>query len=311
MNKICRKIQKKLMFITLTLLVILTMGCESESPEADNEYGVYCLNKEETKIFEVPYYTDNETVEALCEELLDQLSTTPAKLEYEAPIKDYSVLNYQIDNETLIINFDKAYKNQSTIREILSRAAIVRTMTSVSGIEHVSFLIENDALIDDAGNAIGIMAADNFIDNAGDEINTYEKTTLLLYFANSDGDMLLPIKRSVVYNSNIPVEKLVVEQIISGPGQGIEAMPVVDSTTKILSVHTQDGICYVNLDSAFKNVSSEATAQATVYAIVNSLTELPSINKVQLSIEGESAVLFREQIDMSAPLERNLEIIGK
>ena len=56
-----------------------------------------------------------------------------------------------------------------------------------------------------------------FIDNAGDEINSYERVKLKLYFADETGTELREINRTVVYNSNISMEKLVVEQLIDGP----------------------------------------------------------------------------------------------
>ena len=54
------------------------------------------------------------------------------------------------------------------------------------------------------------MTADLFIDNAGNEINAYEKTRLLLYFTNEDGERLIGVQtKPVVYSSNISMEKLV------------------------------------------------------------------------------------------------------
>lgn len=42
-----------------------------------------------------------------------------------------------------------------------------------------------------------------------------------------------------------------------------------------------------------------------VYSIVNSLTELPDVQRVQIMVDGDSNIVFRD-ISLSSPLERNL-----
>ena len=46
-----------------------------------------------------------------------------------------------------------------------------------------------------------------------------------------------------------------------------------------------------------------------MYSIVNSLTELPGINRVQLSIEGNSDLNYMEKLSLLQPFEKNIEII--
>ena len=56
-------------------------------------------------------------------------------------------------------------------------------------------------------------------------MNSYEKVTIRLYFANETGDGLIPINRELLHNidvSNISMEKLVVEQLIAGPANDAE-----------------------------------------------------------------------------------------
>ena len=53
---------------------------------------------------------------------------------------------------------------------------------------------------------------------------------------------------------------------------------------------------------------SNATPEVTLYSLVNSLVELPNVNKVQISINGETNVVFRETYNLSTVFERNLDI---
>ena len=195
------------------------------------------------------------------------------------------------------------------MKEILTRAAIVRTVTQIPEISYVSFTVQGDPLADSNGMAIGTMSADTFIENAGDEINAYEKVNLRLYYANEDGTGLIEEnRRNVVYNSNISLEKLVVEQLVKGPmAQG--AYPTINSSTKVISVSVKDGICYVNFGSDFLNQPYNVSAEVTIYSITNSLVELSNVNKVQISIDGETGITYREKFKLSELFERNLDLL--
>lgn len=115
-------------------------------------------------------------------------------------------------------------------------------------------------------------------------------------------DLLVPETREVIHNVNTSLERLVVEQLIAGSQTG--ASPVLPKDTRILNVSLTDNICYVNLDSTFLNGEVEAADYIPVYALVNSLTELQTVNKVQITVNGSANVAYRNVISLAAPLER-------
>ncbi len=195
---------------------------------------------------------------------------------------------------------------------MLSRAAIVRTLCQVEGIRFVSFKIEGEPYANANGYLVGLMSQDQFVDNAGDEINSMEKADLTLYFADESGNYLQSKTVECIYNSNISQDKLVVERLIAGPegGDSVEnGFATISSDTQIMSVTTQDGVCYVNLNEGFLVRQGNVTPEVAVYSIVNSLTELPGINRVQLSIEGNSDLNYMEKLSLLQPFEKNIEII--
>lgn len=246
----------------------------------------------------------------MIDELLAQMAVIPERLEYKAPISgNVTLLESILTEGQLTLSFDEAYKGLPTTTEVLIRAAIVRTITQIDGVSYVSFQIKSEPLTDASGFVLGLMNADMFIDNAGDEINTYEKARLSLYLANESGDGLMRISRSVVYNSNISTERLIVEQLILGVLENEKAFPTINPETKIVSVNVKDGICYVDLDSAFLTQIYNVTPDVTIYSITNSLVELSNVNKVQISINGDTNVTYRENTSLSAVFERNLELV--
>ena len=70
-----------------------------------------------------------------------------------------------------------------------------------------------------------------------------------------------------------------------------------------------DGVCYVNLGDSFRNQNAEVMEEVVLYSIVNSLTELQGVSKVQISINGSTEGDIRYSYDLSKLYERNLELI--
>ena len=101
------------------------------------------------------------------------------------------------------------------------------------------------------------------------------------------------------------MERFVVDEFLSGPSGKIAGLyPTVSPDTKILSVMTKDGICYVNFDGNFLTVVGNVTTEVAIYSIVNSLIELPSVNRVQILVNGEIPESFSE-----TTFDKNMEIV--
>ena len=69
-----------------------------------------------------------------------------------------------------------------------------------------------------------------------------------------------------------------------------------------------ENVCYINFDSAFLNSTLEVNEYIPIYSIVNSLCEISNVNKVQITVNGSSDVMFREVVSLNTQFERNLEI---
>ncbi len=304
---------KNLIALTLAMILLaatVLTGCGRTIAPDPNAFKIFYVNNSETGIVAVDYdiKSNSSDLDAVITELIEQLGKMPERLQYEAPLTgDVNLIGYSLSDKLLTLNFDIQYMDIERTVEILDRAAIVRTFTQLKDIEYVSFQVEGNPLTDHYGGIIGNMSADTFIFNVGNEINTYEKIELKMYFANEAGDKLVPVYRSVVYNSNISMERVAIEQIIKGPNTDI-CFPTISKETKINSVNVKDGVCYVDFDQAFLNAQNNVTAEVAVYSLVNTIAEFSAVNKVAISVNGESPFTFMDRT-ISGPYERNLDII--
>ncbi len=303
--------RRRIIVLILAGMLLLAGACgQQKSVSNGKTYKIYYVNHDETGVLINEYATETTDRDGLVQEFLRQMEVGSEKLEYKAPLSGtFDLLDTSFSEGQLVLNFDENYRMQPAITEILVRAALVRTLTQIEGIEYVSFQVNSEPLMDASGALVGVMNADQFIDNAGNEINTYEKVKLNLYLANEEGTGLTAVTRSVVYNSNISMERLVVEQLIAGPSENEAAYPTINPSTRVVSVNVQDGICYVNLNSTFLTQIYNVTSDVTIYSITNSLVELTNVNKVQISINGDSNVTYKENTNLSTVFERNLELV--
>lgn len=298
---------KKIYEVILAVFCLLAMtACGQENRDRENVYQIYYVSNSETKVEMHEYVMQADTTIEQLQELVECLSTNPEKLEYKAPLgMGFQVLDMRLEEGNLQIDVDAAYKELPVMTEVLVRAAVVRTLTQLPDISFVMITVEGNQLYDRNGNAISWMGAEQFIDNDGNEINTYELARVKLYFAGESGVNLIAAVREKHYTTNVLMERFVVEELIAGPSGQIEGLyPSINPNTKIVNVMTKDGVCYVNLDENFLNVVNNVSTDVSVYSIVNSLAELSNINKVQILINGEVPSALS-----SAAYERNLDIV--
>ncbi len=311
--------KKKLSVLTIFVLLCLITACsdtrEQETSEELPEGALYVfyISDESGTLEKEAYIPEQTTTVQLVEELFERLKQQPTGLGNRTAIPDnVEILDYVLDGELLSLYFGEAYYQMDSITEVLCRAVIVRTMIQVEGIDGVEFMVNNQPLVDKTGHTIGLMTGDTFMENMGSEINSYQETELKLYFSNEKGNGLIMVKRKLLYNTNISMEKLIVEQLLKGidaEESGNLAKASIPSNTKLLNLYVKDGVCYVSFDENFANQSVGVDEDVMVYSLVNSLTEIPTITKVQISINGVSNRMFKEKINLNTMFERNLEYI--
>ena len=290
----------------LLLVLLFSAGCGEE--EVSSEYHIEYLNKEKTKIVEVAYEPQASDTEGLIREFLAQLSSDTDWVEYRKPIpSDVEVTDFSLDGVLLSIHFDEDYNKMNQVEEVLCRAAVVRTMTQIEGVDCVSFYVADAPLTDSKGNIIGSMNQDSFVENPGEQINSIQNTTLTLYFSNESGDgLVVETREDVYYSSNISMEKLIMEQLLEGP-QIEGAKSAIPAGTKLMNVSVVDGVCYVSLDETFRNQDYQVSEAIVIYSIVDSLTELSNISKVQISVNGDTSGAYRDNFALSDMYDRNLD----
>lgn len=138
----------------------------------------------------------------------------------------------------------------------------------------------------------------------GDEkITGEETTTVVLYFAGTEG-YLVPEQREVPKVAGIARKTM--EELCKGPeSEGL--LPTMPRGTRLLDINIRDGLCTVDFSKELveNHPGGSSGELVTVYSIVNTLTQFPSVEKVVILVEGQRVQTLAGHLDLSIPLERN------
>ncbi|MDD3339104.1 MAG: GerMN domain-containing protein [Lachnospiraceae bacterium] len=302
--------KKSIYPLLLLLFVVFLTGC-SVQEEEESLYHHYYLDMDETRLQEETYTpeADVTNVDEMVAEFVDGLHSSPeTSTNVNLLPESVNVNTYALDGTMLTLDLGGAYLDMPKAREVLVRAGIVRSLVQIDGVDYVTIKTDGNDLTDSQGNVIGMMSMDSFVENSGKQINSYQNTTIDLYFTNETGDRLISESRKLYYSSNVPLERVVVEQLIKGP-RADDSYATLPPDMQILGVSMTEGVCYVNLDKAFADHALNIQEEIPIYSIVNSIIDDCNVKEVQIAIEGETNLIFRESMKLDTFYQKNVELI--
>lgn len=300
--------------LLLILSVLIFSGCGKEKEEALEEGMLFVsyLDKEQTKTVRKAYEPNAALADTglLVTELIQVLSTDSGDVDFVRPIPEgVEVTQTKLaDDGDLKVHFNENYRTMESVPEILCRLALVQTLTQVEGVDCLEFFVEGEPLLDSKGNEVGEMTNEDFVVNPGEQINSIQHATIDLYFSNQAGDGLVLETQRVYYNNNVSLEKLVIEHLLAGP-KLTDAVASIPAETALVNVSVSDRICYVSLDGGFKTQNYDIQEAIVIYSLVDSLTALPHIDKVQISVNGDTSGVYRESFSLGTLYEQDLSYV--
>ena len=301
------KIIRKILLIFVGIcLACTTVSCAKRTEVKKGDSYIYCLNSDRTGLKKVVYQAKEKDSLKAAEAMVEELKKPAEEIEYTPPIpNEVSVEHYNLEGGILYLDFNAEYKQMPAVEETLVRAALVKSLVQIRGINSVWIRVEGADLTDRSGQVLGYLNEDDFVQSEGASPGSYQTETVTLYFSNDAGDALREQTMEVRYNSNVSKEKMIVERLMKGP-QKSSAKATINPDTNLLSVTTKDGICYVNFDKTFLKGAYEVKPQVTIYSLVNSLVQGTGVGKVQISINGENDIKYMQTVDLSQPLKADL-----
>ena len=307
-------IKKKIWFGILIFIFVIIFFLSQKEFFGGTKFKVYFLNHEQNMIEcedrNIILKKDFEKKNILHEVIKILFDGPRNKNLLRFDLANLKILDVNLDekNKLAEINFSREYKNIEN--EIFFRSALTWSVTSLDFVEQVKIFVDGKNLaeiIDDVN--FDFFDRENILLNPGISDEKIYRKSFKLYFRKKN--KLLAEERKIDIGLNQPEEKYILEQIILGPeNNNLEA--IAPKETKMYDIKTDKDICYISLSDDFFNVNKLDlnNQKFAIYGIVNSLTELENINKVQFLTETEKINKKDLAFDLTKPFERNEKIIG-
>ncbi|MGE5553879.1 MAG: GerMN domain-containing protein [Betaproteobacteria bacterium] len=147
-------------------------------------------------------------------------------------------------------------------------------------------------------------------ESLGEEIEGFGTPVTLYFFKETGTALQLGTEKRRLFGSDLP--QLALIELVRGPSPGSALRPVMPRDTIVNSVKIRGGVAYADLGGAVTrlNVGSEGEA-LVVAAIVNTLTQFPGVNRVQILVNGARVESLAGHVDVSAPLARNETVVAR
>jgi len=302
-------VNMKRRIVILAVLIAFAVSfaaCSKDSKKTEGiPVNIYYIDTKSSGIVSEEYNMLSKDTMDQISELMGMIKSEPQNLIYRSALPANVTYNFTLDSDkSLTIDFNSAYSQQTGIEEVLCRAVIVKTLTQIKGVDYIQFTVNGNPLQDVNGTFIGVLTADDFIDNL-EESTTFKAR---LYFANRTGDKLIEYDTEIQYSGTASIEELVIKQLINGPTE-LGYYNTIPEGTVLLNISKSEGICTVDFNEVFLEKLPDITKEVAIYSVVNTLVELPDINKVQFTINSKTVKTYWEDMAFDGMFERNLDII--
>lgn len=307
---------KKLYYLMIMLCMCsLFTGCGKKEKIENHTLGkeelsIFYLNSEGTGLLEYKktgITIPKDPIEAISF-LVDQLKESPDLSEYKPVlVKDILVRNISFHDGYASLDFGISYSKQSPIAEILCRAALVKSLTQLDQVHNVEITVDGQPIMNQDGEVIGLMNENSFLDEDSVWKQAGACGEVTLYFADEQEERLVPYTMTLEIGNHIPIEQRIIEALIQGPKENGYRSTIPEGT-KVMKTFVKSGICYVDFNEKFLEGVPHMKNNLVIYSVVNSLSELPTISKVQFTINGQKVAKYREGIVFDGMFTRNLDV---
>lgn len=140
-------------------------------------------------------------------------------------------------------------------------------------------------------------------------VTTGETKLVSLFFADTAGNKLVVEEREIPKVTGIA--RMCMEELIKGPSQA-ELKATLPASTQLLDINVRpDGLAIVDFSgSLIKDLPASATAEElAVYSIVNTLTQFPTVQKVEMRIDGKRVDTLLGHVKLNQELVKNTSLI--
>jgi spore germination protein GerM len=193
-------------------------------------------------------------------------------------VPDIKVNSLVIKDGVAMVDLDR---RPTAVGDVRGFNAIALTLTQFDTIKRVKFLINGGELPAEPGvpserPLINVWNPDN--------VTIADATVVTLYFVSADGRHDVPISKVIAKTNDVATAH--VQGLLGGAGPFADVLKqVIPVGTQLRSVRIEGDLAIVDVTASFADATDRAGAVRTM---VESLTSIPAIKRVQVLVDGAS-----------------------
>ncbi|GAA0355535.1 GerMN domain-containing protein [Bacillus horti] len=310
--------------------IVFEFGSEEEagSPEGEQEGSVSVSTQERTLYlfdhqgYVVPLTVQLPHTEGVATQALEYLVVDGPVTEYlpngmRAVLPAGTELSVNVkENGIAVVNFSNEFKNYHAEDEKGILEAITWTLTEFETINEVQVMINGYETNVMPVNQTPIGESFSRKDGINVEVASGtalgRTTAITLYFKaqspSANHEYYVPVTRLVPRSQDLVVTTI--KELIAGPQLGSGLVSDVLPSTEVLSIEHDGETVLLNFDETLLQYTEEEelASDATIEAVVLSLTEGAKVHNVQFLVNGESGAKSPAGYDLSQPVTRPIAI---
>lgn len=283
-----RKALRKIFITTLSMLIILTIytipttqkpnvlrtNLEIEDITNLSTDKIYLLNNDNYLVKTDVFIDSNKKIEKIIEYLTINNNKIPSSLNGYIP-KNTKLLNYNIESNSLLLNFSKEFKN-SSIEEIMI-TGIVYSLLELPDIKEVSIQVENNFYKNYTNLNKDIGINKNIMYTNRKDINK-----VVTYYLDKEDIYYVPVTNYL----NDTREKIeIIIDSLKETKKGL--ISYISDNTKLLNYQEDNNLLILNFSKELKNKNT-TVEDKILNTISYSVFDNYDVNMVLFQIEGET-----------------------
>ena len=181
----------------------------------DNEYCLYYVSLDSVKLVtQKETFDKTKSAYEQAKKMLSMLSNVEESLEYKSALPDKVTIQNSFlgNNKVLTVDFSESYNHAVKSTQLLCKAAMVKSLTQISGIDMVEFTVDSQPIIEE-DKAVGPLSSDSFVDLQNEKENK-QTQIVTLYYSNKSGKRLKPTRVCINLKDNVK-DQVVIYSVVN------------------------------------------------------------------------------------------------
>lgn len=135
-----------------------------------------------------------------------------------------------------------------------------------------------------------------------------ETIIVQLWFSDSQGQKLIVEEREISKVEGIA--RATINELIKGPSMDSDLLPTIPVGTVLRDINVKsDGLIIVDFSKELitNHIGGSTAETLTVYSIVNTLTQFPTVDRVQFLVEGQYVETLTGHMDLTQAISSSFE----